>query len=119
MCIGNHPVAISDCEMACSRTYVDAMISVRGVPDDPFLFFVEGVHGTPGKRHPAIEHGRMGGQLGVFPGAVVGLAFWCLDGEPLCGPEVAVLRHPILGEQRFLFNVTAGEVGDRIAARFV
>jgi hypothetical protein len=40
-------VAVADDEMARAAADVDAVVGVGGVPEDPLVLFVEGVHRAP------------------------------------------------------------------------
>src|SRR5262249_65711 len=46
---------------------VDAVVAVCGMAQDPFVFFVEGIHGRPGERDPRLKLARIGGQFDVLP----------------------------------------------------
>ena len=98
------------------------MIGVRGVSDDAFFFLVERVHGAPRERDAPVQNRRALRQAGVLPSAVVGFSLRSLghlDGEPTRLTEIVVCGHTVLGDQNPGFDVTPGEVGDRVAARLV
>ena len=48
------------------------MVTVGGMAQDPFLFFVEGIHGSPSERDSRTKIGRKGGQFHVLP-----RSSWC------------------------------------------
>src|SRR5262245_28025151 len=52
--LGDDAVPLADHEMTGGLPDVDAMVTVRGMPHDSFVFFVEGVHGPPGERDPRL-----------------------------------------------------------------
>ena len=41
--------------------------SCRGMAHDPFILFVEGIHGWPGECDPCLQLARVGGQVDVLP----------------------------------------------------
>src|SRR4029450_6294350 len=50
--IGNNPVVIADHDPTRGLPDVDAMVTVRGLAQDSFVFLIEGVHGRPGECDP-------------------------------------------------------------------
>src|SRR5215475_10983555 len=46
---------------------VNAVVAVGGMAHDSFVFFIEGVHGRPGKRDPSLQLGRVSGHVDVLP----------------------------------------------------
>src|SRR5260370_6290726 len=65
--IGDDAVMMSDHEVTRGLADIDAVVAVGGMAHDPFVFFVEGVHGGPGERDPSLQVARVGGQLDVLP----------------------------------------------------
>ena len=65
-------VAITNHEMARSLADVNSMVTVGSMAQDPFLFFVKGVHGPPSKRDPRTKIARKGGEVHVLPRSA-----WC------------------------------------------
>ena len=52
--IGDDAVTMADHEVAGGLANVDAVVAVGGMAKDPFVFFVEGVHGRPCERNPSL-----------------------------------------------------------------
>ena len=50
--IGDDAVTMANHEVTGRLADVDAVIAVGGMAHDPFVFFVESVHGRPCERHP-------------------------------------------------------------------
>src|SRR5262249_12726272 len=65
--IGDDAVAMANHEPPRSLADVDAVVAVGGMADDPFVLFVEGVHGRPGERDACLQLARVSGQLDVLP----------------------------------------------------
>jgi hypothetical protein len=66
------------------------VVTVRGMAQNPFVFFVEGIHGRPGKRDPRLQLARVGGKIHVLPGPSRRTLLARPDGVPGCEPELAV-----------------------------
>src|SRR5262249_6196889 len=65
--IGNDAIAVTDHEVAGGLADVDAMVTIRGMTHDSFVFFVECVHGRPGKGHPSLQFSGVVRQLDMLP----------------------------------------------------
>src|SRR5262249_42804649 len=65
--IGDDPVALADYEVAGGLANVDAMVGIRGMAEDTFVFLVESVHGAPGERNVSLQFAGVRGQAGVLP----------------------------------------------------
>src|SRR6266852_9453774 len=65
--IGNDAVTMADHEMTGCLADVDAMVAVGGMAHDPFVFFVESLHGRPGECNPSLQLARVRGQVDVSP----------------------------------------------------
>jgi hypothetical protein len=87
--------------------------------DDPLVFFVEGLHGPPRERHPALQLAGVVGQLGVLPGGARLAVLARLDGEPGGRAEVGVPGGVPTGLERAVVDGGQREVGHRIAPGFV
>src|SRR5215469_1188832 len=59
--IGDNAVLMANHEVARRLANVDAVVTVCSMPEDPFVFFVEGVHGPPGKRNSPSQLACIGG----------------------------------------------------------
>src|ERR1700757_1330428 len=88
LAIGDDAVAMTDHETAGGLPDVDAMVAVGGMTPDPFVFFVEGVHGWPGKRNPLPQLARVSGQVDVLPRPSWSTLLAHPDGVPGGEPEV-------------------------------
>src|SRR5262249_1010578 len=53
--IGYDAVTMADHEVTGGLANVDAVVVVSGMAHDPFVFFVESVHGLPGKREACLQ----------------------------------------------------------------
>src|SRR5262245_49668752 len=65
--IGNDAITLTDHEVTGGLADVDAMVTVRGMTHDPLVFFVECVHGWPGKCHPSLQFARVVRQVDMLP----------------------------------------------------
>ena len=65
--IGDGAVMMADHEVTGALANVDAVIAVGGMAHDPFVFFVERVHGLPGERDPSLQFARVVRQPGMLP----------------------------------------------------
>src|SRR5260370_34669859 len=109
---------MADHQVTGGLANVDAVVAVSGMAHDPFVRFVESVHGPPGERDACLQFARVGGQAGVLrrtwrrevllarPDAVSGRE-----------PEIGVLGGILRAFQDVWRNVGLREVGYRIAAR--
>jgi hypothetical protein len=61
--IGNDAVTAANHQAAGGLTNVDAVEAVGGMAHDPFVFFVESVHGRPCERDPCPQVARVGWQI--------------------------------------------------------
>src|SRR5213594_2156024 len=83
---------MADHEATRGLTDVDAVVTVGGMAKDPFVFFVEGVHGRPGERDPLLELTRVDRQVHVLPCPSLRALLTRSDGEPGCESEVGMAR---------------------------
>src|SRR5258708_10623373 len=58
---------MADHEVTGGLANVDAVVAVSCMAHDPFVFFIESVHGPPAERDACLQFARMGGQAGVLP----------------------------------------------------
>src|SRR6266478_7288918 len=65
--IGNDAVPIADHEMTGCLADVYAVVAVGGMAHDPFVLFVESLHGRPGECDPSLQFARVRGQVDVSP----------------------------------------------------
>jgi hypothetical protein len=88
------------------------------MPQNSFIFFIEGVHGPPGERDARLQFARVGGQTGVLPGASRrDVPLVRSDAIPGRESEIGVLGRMLGAFQDIRSNVGFRKVGDRIAAR--
>src|SRR5215468_10968870 len=85
---------------------------------DPFLFFVEGVHGPPSKRDPLFQLACVRGQVDMLPRCPRGTLPTRYDGIPGCRAEVGVTGTVTAAFQDFGSDFALWEVGDRVPAWF-
>jgi hypothetical protein len=98
---------------------VDAVVGVSGMPQNSFIFFIEGVHGPPGERDARLQFARVGGQTGVLPGASRrDVLLVRSDAVPGREPEIGVLGRILGVFQHTRRYVCLWKVGYRIAAWF-
>src|SRR5206468_2044448 len=60
-------ITVTDHEATGCLADIDAVVAVGSVAQDPFVFFIEGVHGGPGERDPSVQFARVGRQVDVLP----------------------------------------------------
>src|SRR5262249_29186253 len=116
--IGYDAVTMADHEVTGGLANVDAVVVVSGMAHDPFVFFVEGVHGPPGEREACLQFARVGGQAGVLPRPSRRDVLARPDAVPGREPEIGVLGGVVRAFQSVWRDVGFREVGDRIAAWF-
>ena len=68
------------------------MVAVGGMAQDPFVFFVEGVHSRPGERDPRLQLARVDGQVHMLPCSSRRALLACSDGVPGRESEVGMPR---------------------------
>ena len=83
---------------------------------DPFVFFVEGVHGCPGERDPLLELTRVGRQVHVLPCPSRRALLACSDGVPGRDSEVGMPRGVLGALETIWRDIGLRKVGHRIAA---
>src|SRR6516225_4251719 len=103
--IGDNAVLVANHKVARRLADVDAVIIVCGMAQDPFVFFVEGVHGTPGKCDPLSQLACIRGQVDMLPGRTRRVLSTCLDGVPLRKPEVRMMGGVLAAFQDFWRDV--------------
>src|SRR5262249_27849603 len=86
--VGDRAIPMVDDKVTGSLSDVDAVVAVRGMPDDSFVLFIEGLHGSPGERDPAQQFPRMRGQLNVLPGSSRRVVLASANRIPGCETEV-------------------------------
>src|SRR5262249_34525665 len=65
--IGYHAITVTDHELTGGLADVDAVVAVRGMPHNSFVFFVECVHGRPGEGHPSLQFAGVIRQADMLP----------------------------------------------------
>src|SRR5262245_50751078 len=60
---------MADHDVTGGLTDIDAVIAIRGMSEDTFIFFIKRVHGAPGERDPRLQLSRIRGQLDMLPGS--------------------------------------------------
>jgi hypothetical protein len=58
---------MADHEATGGLADVDAVVTIGGMPHDPFVFFVEGVHGRPGECDSPLKLASVARQVDVLP----------------------------------------------------
>lgn len=116
---GHHGVRRTDLQRAGSGADVDAVVRVRRMTEDAFVLLVEGVHRPPGEGDAVLELGGVPGRGGELPGGAFGGPVARSHGEPRGVAEILMPGHLVALDQGPGVHVRAGEVGDRVAARFV
>src|SRR5262249_7140914 len=59
--IGDDAVTMANHESTRGLSDVDAMVAVGSMAQDPFVFFIKGIHSRPRKCHPCLQFTRPGG----------------------------------------------------------
>jgi hypothetical protein len=85
-------VSMVDREVTGGLPDVDAMVAVRCMPEDAFVFLIKGVHGTPGECDPRMQVAAMRGQFYVLPSPARRAVLASANGVPGCEPKVGMLR---------------------------
>src|SRR5262245_23189834 len=67
LCIGDYAVMMADYKVTGGLANVDAVVAIGGMAQNPFVFFVEGVHRRPSERYAPLQYLRIGWQLCVLP----------------------------------------------------
>lgn len=88
--IRDHPVMMTDHEVARSLADVDAVVAVCSMANDPFVLFIECVHRRPCEGDPRLQFARIGRQVAAFPRASRCALFTDADGVPGCKLEIAM-----------------------------
>src|SRR5215475_14219408 len=65
--IGNDAITVTHYEVTGGLADVDAMVIVRGMTQDAFVFFVKCVHGWPCEGHQILQFVRVGRQVDMLP----------------------------------------------------
>src|SRR2546428_11290495 len=94
---------------------VDAVVAVGGMAQDPFVCFVEGLHGRPGERAPRLQLARVDGQVHVLPCPSRRALLACSDGVPGRESEVGMPRGVLGGLEAVWRDIGPRKVGHRIA----
>src|SRR5262244_580999 len=108
---------MADEEMTGCLADVDAMVAVGGMAGNPFVLFVEGIHGVPSERNPSLQSACVRGQVDVSPRSPGRALLACLNGIPGSGPKIEVPRGVVGRLQSVWRDVRSWKVGHRIAAR--
>src|SRR5215469_3248195 len=116
--IGNDAVTMADHEMTGCLADVDAVVAVGSMAHDPFVLFVEGVHGRPGECNPFLQVSRVGGQVDVLPRPSRRALFAGSNGVPRRESEVGVPGGMLSALYGVWRDIALWEVGYRITARF-
>ena len=110
-------VARAHDQVAGRATDVDAVVGVGGVPEDPVVLLVEGVHRPPRERDLPGEEPRVRGERDVLPRPAGGVTRAAGDLEPRGLAELGVLC-AVAGEpERAVGEVLEREVRHGVAAR--
>ena len=89
--IGDDAVTMADHEATGGLADVDAVVVIGGMAHDPFVFFVESIHGRPSESDPCLQIARVGGQVGVLPCPSRRDLLVHPDGVPGREPKIGVL----------------------------
>src|SRR5262249_51351641 len=95
---------------------VDTVIAVSGMAENPFVFFVKGVHGRPRERDPRLQLARVVRQVDVLPCPSRRALLACSDNVPGSESEVGVPRGVVGGFEGIWSDIGLRKVGYRIAA---
>ena len=94
-------VTVADHQVTGRLADIDAVVAIGGVAHDPFVFFIERVHGWPGERNALLQLARVGQQLDVLPRPTRCVLLACTDGVPGGEPKVGVPGGVLVAFQRF------------------
>src|SRR5262245_15280038 len=97
-------------------TNVDEVIAVGSMAQDPFVFFVQGVHGRPCECDPPLQLACIGGQVHVLPCPSCRALLACSDAVPGRESQVGVPRSMFGALEAVWRDIGLRKVGDRIAA---
>src|SRR5262249_18604133 len=111
---GDDLVTMTDDEMTGGPADVDAMVAVGGMPSDPFILFVEGVHGGPCECNPHLQLARIRRQVDVSPRSSVRVLLAGPDGIPRRESQVGMLARVMGVLQGVCRNVTLWKICHRI-----
>src|SRR5215467_11897093 len=103
-------------EAAGGPADVDPVVAVSGMAENPFVFFVKGVHGRPGERDPRLQLARVVRQVDVLPCPSRSALLACSDDVPGGESEVGVPRGVVGGIEGVWRDIGLRKVGYRIAA---
>jgi hypothetical protein len=92
------------------------MVAIGSMAQDPFVFFVEGVHRPPGKRDSFPQLACVGRQVDVLPRGSRCVLPTCRDGVPRRKPEIGMPGGVLAALQDFWTDVGFREVRHRIPA---
>src|SRR5262249_53360442 len=65
--IGDDAISVTDYKIAGALANVYTMVTVRGMTDDSFVFFVESIHGRPGKGYSSLQVAPVVRQADMLP----------------------------------------------------
>src|SRR5262249_36498342 len=99
--IGDDAIAMTDHEVTGGLSDVDAVVAVSSVAENPFVFFVKGIHGRPGERDPLMEFTRVDRQVPVLPCPSLRTPLTRMDGVPSRQSEVGMARGVLCALQAF------------------
>src|SRR5215470_2678011 len=92
------------------------MVGIGSMAQDPFVLFVEGVHGPPSESDPFLQLACIGGQVDVSPRRSRGALSVRSHGVPRRTSEVGVLGGVLAAFQGFCTDIGLWEVRHRISA---
>src|SRR5262245_37400629 len=107
---------MEDYELTGCPADVDAVVAVGGMAQDPFVLFVERIHGVPGECNACLQLARVRGQVDVSPCSSGRAVLACLDGIPGCEPKIGMVARMFGPLENVWRYVSLREVGHRIAA---
>src|SRR5262249_55714786 len=116
--IGDDAVTMADHEATGGLADIDAVVAIGGMAQDPFVFFVEGLHGRPGERDACLQLARVGRQVDVLPRPPRRTLLASPDCVPAREPEIGVPGGMFSALQGVWRDVGLGKVRHRIAAGF-
>src|SRR5215470_3049374 len=107
---------MADHEATRGLADINAVVAVGGMAQDPFVLFIESVHGRPGERHSCLQFACVGRQVDVLPCSARHASPAGLDLVPGREPEVGVLCGVLRALQRALSDIALRKIGHWITA---
>src|SRR5262249_18234499 len=109
---------MADHEMTRGLPDVDAVVAVSCMAYDPFVLFVECIHGWPRERNPCPQLACVGGQFDVLPCCSGRALLSRPDGIPGCEPKVGMMVLVLGNLESVWRDVSLREISHRIVAWF-